>query len=336
VETTQVDRPRSAVPLVRAGLALFVLAWLFGPYELRSAVPIWIPFAVALALELHFFVGALRAPSPRETSRGPQEVDRELYGYGEDVDELLLVRDREHGRDLWIPYSGETPEEVDELVAEARERAEAALEAPPPDVPAPARRLPVRRFLTGLAVIGVLAAVVWLVDSRSGWKGLSDGTRAEAAARFSAEASQIAGRPVTIRCDESGDYVGAVQHADGVAAVGGELAFLTPAICSDLYRLAFRDEVVFSRTARAIAVLAHESWHLRGVRDEGRTECYALQSGVDLGRRLGLSERTARRMMRQQLAENRLRGVASIEYVVPAECRDGGALDLRRGSSRFP
>jgi hypothetical protein len=41
-------------------------------------------------------------------------------------------------------------------------------------------------------------------------------------------------------------------------------------------------------------------------------------------------------MMRQQLAENRLRGAASLEYVVPAECRDGGALDLRPESSRFP
>jgi hypothetical protein len=324
---------RNAVPAIRVGLAALVLVWLFGPYELRSAVPIWIPFALALALELNFFVGALRTPAPREPKRGPQAVDRELYGYGEEVDELLLVRER--GRDLWIPYSGETPEEVDELVAEARERADAPRDAAP--VVAPARRgLPVRSLLTGLGVIGALALLVWFVDSRSGWNGLSAETRAEAAERFSAEASRIAGHPVTIRCDESGDYVGAVQHADGVAAVGGELAYLTPAICHDLYRVAFRDEVVFSRTARAIAVLAHESWHLRGERDEGRTECYAFQSGVELGRRLGLSERTARQLMRQQLADNVLRGGSTVQYRVPDECRDGGGLDLDRASSRFP
>ena len=324
---------RSTLGPVRVGLVVFVLAWLFGPYELRSAVPLWITFAIALGLELHFFLGALRGDADRRPSRGPQPVDREQLGYPEDVDELLLVR--EGGRDLWVPYAGETPEEVEELVAEARERAD--LPAPPPEPPPPRRRLPpLRSLATGLAVIGGLALLTWFVDSRSGWSGLSAETRTEAAGRFGEEASQIVGRPVSIRCDESGDYVGAVQHADGVAAVGGNLAYLAPTICHDLYRLAFRDEVSFSQTARAVAVLAHEAWHLRGVRDEGRTECYALQSGVDLGRRLGLSETTARRMMRQQLAENALRGGRSVEYRVPAECRDGGALDLDPGSSRFP
>jgi hypothetical protein len=41
-------------------------------------------------------------------------------------------------------------------------------------------------------------------------------------------------------------------------------------------------------------------------------------------------------MMRQQLAENQLRGRGSVEYLVPPECRDGGALDLDPGSTRFP
>ena len=81
-----------------------------------------------------------------------------------------------------------------------------------------------------------------------------------ASARFSSEASRIVGRPVQIRCDESGDYVGAVQHADGVAAVGGRLAYLTPERCFDLYRLAFEGEISFSQMARALAVpLAHEA-----------------------------------------------------------------------------
>ena len=99
-----------------------------------------------------------------------------------------------------------------------------------------------------------------------------------------------------------------MQHADGVAIVGGDRTYITPEICFALYRLAFEDDVRGSQTARAIAVLAHESWHLRGESDEGTTECYALQSGVELGRRLGLDEGTARRMMAQQLAENRSEG----------------------------
>jgi hypothetical protein len=82
-------------------------------------------------------------------------------------------------------------------------------------------------------------------------------------------------------------------------------------------------------------VLAHEAWHLAGVSDEAKTECYALQSGVELGRRLGLGDDTARQMMRQQLVENAGRGAAS-EYVVGPECRNGGALDLHPRSSEFP
>ena len=41
--------------------------------------------------------------------------------------------------------------------------------------------------------------------------------------------------------------------------------------------------------------------------DEGITECYALQSGVELGQRLGVSADTTRRMMRRQFVENSLR-----------------------------
>jgi hypothetical protein len=324
------------VALLRVVLAVFVLAWLFGPYALRSAVPIWLPFLIALGLELQFFVGALRPARGDRPDRGPQAIDRERYGYAEETDDLLVVR--EGGEELWIPYSGETDEELAPLIAAERARREEEETGAPAAVVRDSRGLrpPVRRFLTGLGVIGALGLILWLVESRTGWDALDRETRAAASARFSDEASRIAGKPVRIRCDEAGDYVGAVQHADGVAAVGGDLAYLTPERCLDLYRLAFKDEITSSRTARALAVLAHEAWHLRGVRDEGTTECYALQAGVEIGRRLGLSEGTARQMMRQQLAENALRGRSSPAYFVPSECRDGGRLDLDPDSTRFP
>ena len=291
----------SSPAALRIALALFVLAWIFGPYELRSAVPIWLAFLIALGLELHFFVGALgRGPAPRP-DRGPQAVDRERYGYVEPTAEEL-----------------EEPSEGGAF----RE---------------PSRLWPsLRRFLGGLAVIGALGLILWVVENRTGWDAVGADARAEAEARFSEEASRIAAKPVSIRCDESGRYVGAVQHADGVASVGGELAYLTPERCLELYRLGFEGEVSGSRTGRALAVLAHEAWHLRGVRDEGATECYALQSGVELGQRLGLSEDTARQMMRQQLVENAGRGRSSPEYLVPPGCRDGGSLDLDPSSTRFP
>jgi hypothetical protein len=300
-----VDERDSASPWrwVRIALVVFVVAWIFGPSSLRDAFPILVVFLVALGLEVHFLVSALRQGGPRRRpDRRPQEVDLERYGFEPD-DELL-------------------EDDLDEL-----------------EEPEPASQsllVPVRRFALGLGVIAALVAVVWFVESRTGWDSLSGETKGVAVARFSAEASRIAEKPVSIRCDEARDYVGAVQHADGVAVVGGELAILTPEVCYDLYRLAFEGETTGSRTGRAVAVLAHESWHLRGVGDEGTTECYALQSGVELGIRLGLSEGTARQLMRQQLVENELRGASTLEYRVPAECRDGARLDLNPGGTPFP
>jgi hypothetical protein len=319
--------------LVRLGLAVFVLLWIFGPYSLQSAVPIWIPFLIALGLELNFFISALRPARPPRPDRAPEAADRERYGYGEDAEELLLVR--EGGEELWIPYAGESDEELEALIDEARERDDVE-EAPAPPAGRERGRSPVLRLVTGVSLVAALGLVFWVVERNTGWNALDTETRAEAAARFSQEASRMAAKPVTIRCDEAGNYVGAVQHADGVALVGGELAFLTPERCLDLYRLAFKGEVRSSRTARALAVLAHEAWHLRGVSDEGITECYAVQSGVELGERLGLSADTARRLMRQQLTENVLRSRASPAYRIPSDCRDGGRLDLRPDVAPFP
>jgi hypothetical protein len=301
------NRLPSPAAALRVALVVFVVAWILGPYELRSAIPVWVAFLIALGLEVNFFVGALaRAPAPAP-DRGPQEVDRELYGYVYDP-----VEDDEDDED----------EEYEDYRYEDE----------------PERRFwpAVRRLLVGVGVIAALALVFWFVESRTGWDALDVETRTEAVTRFSQEASRIAEKPVRIRCDESGEFVGAVQHADGVAAVGGDLAYLTPERCLDLYRLAFDGETRGSQTGRAIAVLGHEIWHLRGVRDEGTTECYGLQSGVELGRRLGLSEDTARQLMRQQLAENAGRSGATAEYLVPPECRDGGSLDLDPDSTSFP
>jgi hypothetical protein len=295
----------SPATVVRVALAIFVVAWIFGPDILRSTVPILLVFLIALGLELNFLLSAFRTTSSRRPDRRPQDVDRERYGYHWETDD------------------------PDDSLEESAE---------PAEVEAAFRRslAPVRRFLVGLGVIATLGLGIWYVESHTGWDALGENTRIEASERFSDEASRIAEKPVTIYCDESGDFVGAVQHADGVAEVGGDHAYVTPEICLELYRLAFEDDVTGSRTGRALAVLAHEAWHLRGVADEGTTECYALQSGAEIGQRLGLSEGRARQLMRQQLTENALRGRGSFEYLVPPECRDGGRLDLEPSDTAFP
>jgi hypothetical protein len=119
--------------------------------------------------------------------------------------------------------------------------------------------------------------------------------------------------------------------------VGGSQAYLTPSICDTLYQLAFKHRVQsFPRTGRAIAVLAHESWHLHGVGDEGLANCYGFQSGVRIGVDFGLSESRARAMMRQQLATNAEDAGADAQYLVPRGCHDGGSYDLDPGTPGFP
>ena len=324
-------RSGSVVGLLRVGLAAFVLLWLLGPDALQAYVPIWIVFLVALGLEANYFLGGWRPGGGWRgpADRLPQPIDRERYGYAEPRELTLVHRD---GEELWIPWAGEEGEELERLIEEAREGPE-----PAPAAAASAQsRRPIGQFLVGCALIAALALVVWVAETRGGWRGLDADQKARATELFSEEASRIAGHPVTIRCDEAGDFVGAVQHADGVAQVGGTRAYLTPERCIALYRLAFEDEVKSSQTGRAIAVLAHESWHLHGVADESTTECYALQSGVQLGRRLGLAGSTARQLMRQQFAENALHGNSSRDYLVTADCRDGGPLDLDPDSAEFP
>jgi hypothetical protein len=305
--------------VVRVALVVLVLAWILGPDELRKTVPLLLVFALALGLEVQFLVNALRGGSRRVPDRSPQEIDRDRYGFDREPDELVVVEEGDFETWLALSEEGEDTDSEEESVVQERRA-----------------RSPVTGFLVGLGILAALAAVAWVADTRTGWRSLDGDARLSAVERFSGEASRIAQKPVSIGCDEARDYVGYVQHADGVAIVGGDRAYITPEICFALYRLAFEDDVRGSRTARAIAVLAHEAWHLRGESDEGTTECFALQTGVELGRRLGLDESTARRMMAQQLAENTLRGLGSLDYRVPGECRDGGRLDLDPDRSSFP
>jgi hypothetical protein len=299
-------RPRA----IRLAAILLLLGWFFVD-ALRDAIPLWLPFGVLVALEAAFLAGAWRerdAPRPKR-GRPPQQVDVDELGGEGWRDPVLLKVD---GHDVWIPA------EVDE------------------EPQAPPERRPWAPF-EGLALLAVLALVLFVLLPDRGWDDLGDDERARTEARLSREAARIAGHPVRVRCDAEGEAVGVVQHADGIAEVGGTNALLTPAICLRLHRLANDgDEGSFSQTARAIAVLAHEAWHLQGVRNEGVANCYAFQSGVEIGRRLGLSRGTAARMMRQQLAENAIQARAAPAYLVPAECRDDGELDLDRSSSGFP
>ena len=313
------DRPLSqSLPVarrLRIAAVVLIVAWFFLP-GLQDWIPLWVPFLAFAALELNFLFAGLREPRAATTrGRSPQESDIEELGGEEWLEPVLVDVD---GRDVWLPEGAESEEDVDE---------------PPPLRRGP----PLLGRLEGVVVVAALAFVLFVLVPDGGWDGLDGEDRARTEALLSAEAGRIAGHEAVVHCDARGEAVGIVQHADGIAEVGGRNAYLTPEICFRLHRLAFEDdEGAFSQTARAIAVLAHEAWHLRGETDEGVTNCYAFQSGVALGERLGLSEGTAARMMRQQLADNATFGRSAPEYLVPSGCRNGGRLDLDPASSRFP
>jgi hypothetical protein len=310
------DNRLSPPQLLRLAAVVFVVAWFLLP-GLRDWIPVWLPFLALAALELSFLRSAWRerGTAPPRRRRGPQETDIEEFGGEEWLEPVLVEVD---GQQVWLPTLDED--------AEPSERP-----APRPQPRGPGLRLRTI-VVAGLAVV----AVALFVLPDRGWDSLDESEQARTEARLSAEAARIAGHVARVRCDAEGEAVGIVQHADGLAEVGGTNAFLTPEICFRLHRVTEGDEGPFSQTARAIAVLAHEAWHLRGEADEGITNCYAFQTGVSLGQRLGLSERTAARMMRQQLTDNATFARSAPDYLVPSECRDGGRLDLNPGSDRFP
>ena len=82
-----------------------------------------------------------------------------------------------------------------------------------------------------------------------------------------------------------------------------------------------------------IVTLAHESWHLRGIVDEARTQCYAVQSVEEVARGLGVPAADARTLaVRVALDDAHL----PLGEYHSAQCRPGGAYDLRPDTPDWP
>jgi hypothetical protein len=127
----------------------------------------------------------------------------------------------------------------------------------------------------------------------------------------------------------------------------GREALLAPQVCGTLERLWRRGGPSLACTelgggqcgkdvialAWAISALAHESFHLRGVRDEAAAECYGLQSTAFAARALGSPPAYATRLAEYTFWN--VRPPVDYGYFSP-ECRNGGKLDLRPQTSRWP
>ncbi len=300
------DRRRLQIGLRVVALA-FVVAWLFSE-ELQLRVPFWVPFALLLAAEAEFLVqgwrerGGRGSPVDGVAQRRAPGLDDADLGWGE------IVEDAEGVRYL-----------------------------PPPPRP---ERPRFRRLVAGAGLalaVGLFVAAVRVERART-WQALPAETQARVETRLSREASLIAGKPVIVRCDDGYTYTGIGSDALGVAFIERGLAYLQPSVCRALHDVLVEgDRREREATGEAVLVLAHEAVHLGGERNEGVTECKGLQLGVPLGERLGLSRDVAHRLMADRYGRNLAeRSITRSEYRLPAECRDGGALDLRPDDGSFP
>ena len=90
------------------------------------------------------------------------------------------------------------------------------------------------------------------------------------------------------------------------------------------------------RITMALAVVAHESYHVLGYSNEAQVECYGMQSIWFVANKLGASIDEAQALA--SLYATRMyptRRANTPAYWSP-ECRDGGKYDLRRSLARWP
>ena len=154
---------------------------------------------------------------------------------------------------------------------------------------------------------------------------------------LAAVASEIAGRPVGVHCQgffgsllDINDRTGEVQFPpDGRPQ---DHMFLTRDTCKALKRFRTGHRRLTLAAAGAINTLTHEAFHLRGVRNESTTQCFAIQTDAWTLVRLGGTPEEGAAAASLLLAQQ---PNLPSEYQSP-ECRAGGALDLHPGTPAFP
>jgi hypothetical protein len=194
-----------------------------------------------------------------------------------------------------------------------------------------------------LALVGVFAAFqVW-------WFQRETPTEQ----RLGAAASSVAGKSVDVRCPSIWRRLIDVSSSGGTAHYDAEgrpaYARLAHDVCETFETLAERGfpkdidclaqkltacDAWVVDVAAAVHVLTHESWHLRGVLDEGTTECYAYQTDSAVAQRFG-----ATRLQGELLAafvESRGAAASLPQYRPPAGCNPGGRLDLHPETPNWP
>jgi hypothetical protein len=205
----------------------------------------------------------------------------------------------------------------------------------------------------------VLASVLVLPLLLLGWQHWSERSFER---RLQPIASEIAGRPVTVDCQSFWGALVDVQsregevHFDATGAPESRI-FLTRSTCKRLRAFAghrhhreleclatvdwaSRDPLPFhgpcyaavADTVYAVLVLAHESYHTRGLTDEAAANCYAIQAMAWAALELGASPEEGELLARAMEALEPKQG----SPYGTTECRAGRALDLHPETPDFP
>lgn len=155
--------------------------------------------------------------------------------------------------------------------------------------------------------VAIAAAVLLLL---AGWGWTVRAQRLHVERRAAEAASQVAGRPVQVRCPgQLRRRLANELHDGSVRFEGGQPADetrLTGRVCDGLARLIDEGAGLElsclqldacsagdTSVAYAVAVLAHESVHLRGVIDEAATECEAVRRSAGVAQTLGATPQAA-------------------------------------------
>lgn len=179
---------------------------------------------------------------------------------------------------------------------------------------------PVRFPTLTVALLSILAVV-------AGW-GPFRTWRLESA--LSAAATEVAGRPATVKCQGLGgafvDIDDAAGHVTGRAdGTMDSVAHVDWGICKLLRSYIAKDgEKPTALEIIAVHLVTHEARHVAGTLDEATTECEAVQRDALTARALGASVMDARKLAR---AYWRVHYPDLGERYVSAACRPGGRLD---------
>lgn len=176
--------------------------------------------------------------------------------------------------------------------------------------------------------------------------GAPSATQSRTIPRFERIAARLASRPrVEVKCWSRRDWrlllreerelsIGRIDSQTvGVTSLSGHRINLRGDVCLRLAALAAgRRAANEFLDAFALLVLAHESQHAAGVAAEAAAECRGMQTmsaaGVLLGLRRAYAERLARDVWKIYPRRPKI--------YVSRQCHDGGALDMRPASHRWP